>query len=90
MATAEKNGWALCIIVVDPGGEAVMLHRMDGTAPAIVQVATGKAKAAAAFAMATKDIEVFAKEFPGFNTLGFAALQGGLPILKDGRSRRCI
>ena len=47
IAEARSNGWAIAAVVLDPGGAVVAAARMDGVAPAILDIATDKAYTAA-------------------------------------------
>lgn len=86
-ATAKKNGWNVSIAVVDPNGDLLGFLRLDGSSLGTVQIAQGKARTAARFGRPTK---VFADRVAN-DTLNFlsvegvVALQGGVPILHNGR-----
>jgi hypothetical protein len=41
-AKAKQNSWSVAISIVDSGGHAVMLHRLDGTQLASIRIAEGK------------------------------------------------
>jgi uncharacterized protein GlcG (DUF336 family) len=45
-AKARQNNWNVAISIVDSGGHAVMLHRLDGTQLASIRIAEGKARTA--------------------------------------------
>src|SRR3989454_2099610 len=53
-AEAKKNNWNVCIVVLDSGGNVVMLQRMDGAQFGSVEVAREKAYSAVAFRRPTK------------------------------------
>ena len=75
------------IAVVDAGGQLVYFERLDNTFPAGPMVSYGKARTAALFQKPTK---VFEEAVKG-GRVGFLAapdmtpLQGGIPIVVDGR-----
>lgn len=86
-ATAKKNGWNVSIAVVDPNGDLLGFLRLDGSSLGTVQISQGKARTAARFGRPTK---VYADRVAN-DTLNFLsvegvyALQGGVPILHNGR-----
>jgi uncharacterized protein GlcG (DUF336 family) len=87
-ATATKNGWKVVIAIVDDGGHALLLQRIDGTQASSVETALGKAKAAVGFKRPTRVLEEMVNNgrysflsAPGQPVL----LQGGLPIEIDGQ-----
>jgi uncharacterized protein GlcG (DUF336 family) len=87
-ATASANGWKVVIAVVDDGGHALYLQRLDGTQSSSVETALGKAKAAVGFKRPTRVLEEMVNNgrysflsAPGQPVL----LQGGLPIEIDGQ-----
>ncbi len=87
-AEARRNGWKVVIAVVDEGGHAIALARLDGTQWSSVETAMGKARAAVAFKRPTRILEeminngrVSFLSAPGPLTF----LQGGLPIEVDGQ-----
>jgi len=86
-AEAAKRGSTVVIAVVDDGGHLVLLERLDDTQVASVEVAIGKARTAAIFRRPSKVFEdqirdgrVAALALPGATPL-----QGGLPIIVDGK-----
>lgn len=87
-AEARKNNWQVVIAIVDNGGHLVMLHRLDAQ-NASVDIATGKAKTAVNFRRPTKALEDSLAA--GGSALRLLALrdttplQGGLPIVVDGK-----
>jgi len=87
-AEARKNNWQVVIAIVDTGGHLVMLQRLDAQ-NASVDIATGKARTAVNFRRATKVMEDGLA--PGGSALrilavpGVTPLQGGLPIVVDGK-----
>jgi uncharacterized protein GlcG (DUF336 family) len=87
-ATATASGWKVVIAVVDDGGHAILLQRIDGTQSSSVETALGKAKAAVGFKRPTRILEEMVNNgrysflsAPG----GPVLLQGGLPIEIDGQ-----
>jgi len=88
-AKARADGAAGAIVVVDAGGNVILVSRLDGTFPAATEVATGKARTAALFRRPTKALEEVVNQgrtamatLPGVTT--FTPLQGGIPILAGG------
>ena len=87
-AEARKNNWAVVISIVDGGGHLVMLQRMEAQTGSI-EIATGKATTSAALRRPTKAIEDSLA--PGGSALrilsvrSVTALQGGVPIVLDGK-----
>ena len=86
--TASKNGWKVVIAVVDDGGHALLVHRIDGTQSSSVATAMGKARTAVAFKRPTRVLEEMVNNgrysflsAPGEPVL----LQGGLPVEIDGQ-----
>lgn len=87
VAEAKKNQAAVVVAVVDQGGHLMLLERMETGLPASVNVAIGKARTAALFGRRTGDFEeAIANGRRAMTTLpDFTPLQGGVPILQDGR-----
>jgi glc operon protein GlcG len=93
MAAAEeeatKNNWGVAISIVDSGGHAVMMHRLDGTQIASIRIAEGKARSALEFRRPTKALEdAVAGGGAGLRLLaleGVTPLEGGVPIQAGGR-----
>jgi glc operon protein GlcG len=87
-AEARKNNWQVVISIVDSGGHLVMLQRLDAQT-ASVEIATGKATSSAALRRPTKALEDgLAAGGAGLRILSVrsvTALQGGVPILLDGK-----
>lgn len=86
-AEATKRGATVVIAVVDDGGYLILLHRLDDTQVASVDVGIAKARTAAIFRRPSKDFEdqtrsgrVAALALPGATPL-----QGGVPISVDGK-----
>lgn len=81
-AEAARNGWSVCIAVVDESAQLLAFERMDGVQVASIDVALEKARCSAAFRRPTK---VFADLVNGGqpNRLGMpgvVAVDGGVPI----------
>jgi len=86
-ATAAKNGWKVVIAIVDDGGHAVLLTRLDGAQWSSIETALGKARAAVAWKRPTRILEEMVNggrtafiSVPG----PFAMLQGGVPLESGG------
>lgn len=82
-AVAAKNGWRVVIAIVDDGGHALLVQRLDGTQASSVATAMGKASTAVGFKRPTRLLEEMVNNgrfsflsAPG----GPVLLQGGLPI----------
>jgi glc operon protein GlcG len=86
-AAAASRGVAPVAAVVDAAGELMYLWRPDRAQPASVGVATDKARTAAIYRRPSKDFEDQASNGrPSALDLARAVpLQGGIPILHDGR-----
>jgi uncharacterized protein GlcG (DUF336 family) len=89
VAEARKNGWAMAVAVVDPGGELVYFEKMDGTQTGSIDVAIAKGRSAARFKRPTKAFQdAVAAGGEGLRILGLGGavpVEGGLPIVMDGR-----
>lgn len=88
-ARASAKMQSHAIAVVDTGGHLVAGLRMDGTGSGMMDFATAKAEAVAAWGFSTADMAEGAKGTPGF---AFAphvvTVAGGVPIFSaDGRTR---
>ncbi|PJI51177.1 MULTISPECIES: heme-binding protein [Pseudomonas] len=86
-AEAQRNHWAVSIVVVDDGGHPLALERLDGCAPASAYIATEKARSAALGRRETKGYEEMVN---GGRTAFVTAplitsLEGGVPVLLDGQ-----
>lgn len=87
-AVAAQHGWKVVIAVVDDGGHALLVQRIDGTQSSSVDTAIGKARSAVAFKRPTRLLEDMVNggrhaflSAPGQPVL----LQGGLPLEIDGQ-----
>lgn len=88
-AEAAKSGWAMAIAVVDSGGHAVVFHRMDETQLGSIRLAENKARTALEFRRPSRFMQdAVAGGGVGLwwlNVEGVVALEGGVPIVADGR-----
>jgi glc operon protein GlcG len=88
-AEAKKNNWPVVITILDSGGQLVMSERLDGAQFGSIEVAREKAYSAVAFRRPTKVFEDgVAQGGINLRTLrltGASPLQGGLPIMMDGK-----
>jgi glc operon protein GlcG len=87
LAECQKNGWNVAVAVVDNHGFLVYFERMDNTQTASMDIAIGKAKAAATYRRTTRVfMEGINKGGPATATLpGLFASPGGVPIMVDGK-----
>jgi glc operon protein GlcG len=90
-ATAESNGLAVTVAVVDPGGHLVALARMDATPFVITEMAIGKAYTAAAFGTTSAAVARTLDGRTQFTTAIQVATsgrlvlsEGGFPIVRAG------
>jgi len=88
-AEAQRNNWPVVIAIVDPGGNLVMLQRLDNAQFGSVEVARQKAWSAAAFRRPTK---VFQDAVAGgganlriLRLEGASPLEGGIPLVANGQ-----
>jgi glc operon protein GlcG len=88
-AKAKQSNWNVVISIVDSGGHAVMLQRLDGTQLASIRIAEGKARTAVEFRRPTKALEdVIAGGGAGlryFTVREVNLMEGGVPIAVDGK-----
>ena len=86
VAECQKNGWNVAVAVVDTHGFLVYFERMDNTQTASVDIAIGKARAAATYRRTTRVfMDAINKGSPATATLpGVFASPGGVPIMADG------
>ena len=86
-AEAKKNNWNVAIAIVDAGASLILFEKIDETQLGSVNIAIGKAKTALNFKRPTKALEdVVAGGRQVFLALeGITPLQGGLPVVIDGK-----
>ncbi len=86
-AEAKKRGSTVVIVVVDDGGYPLVLHRLDDTQVASVEVGIGKARTAAIFRRPSRVFEEQVKNgrVAALALPGATALQGGIPIVYEGK-----
>ncbi len=88
-AEARKNNWNVVIAIIDSGGHLVMLHRLDNTQYGSIDIAKGKAVTAVNFRRPSKVLEdAITGGGAGLRLLridGLTPLEGGLPIVLDGK-----
>ena len=84
---AAKRGSTVVIVVVDDGGHLLVLHRLDDTQVASVEVGIGKARTAAIFRRPSKVFEDQVRDgrVAALALPGATPLQGGVPILFEGK-----
>ena len=88
-AEAVKNNWPMAIVILDSTGHTVMLHKLDNTQYGSISVAEDKAHTALDFRRPRKVFEDLVAQ-GGINMRilslrGAAPLEGGVPILVDGK-----
>lgn len=85
-AKAQTENWTVVIAILDVGGHLIYLERADGTQLGSVIVAQEKARTALLFKRPTKALEegVLAGRVHMISLPGVTAVEGGLPLLKDG------
>jgi glc operon protein GlcG len=88
-AFSTGKQWPIAVAVVDTGGNLVILHTMDNTQRASVDIAIGKAKTANNFKRPTKAMEdAIAGGGAALRLLavpGVFPVEGGEPIYVDGK-----
>jgi glc operon protein GlcG len=86
---ARDKKWAVVIVVVDTGGNLVLIHKLDNTQIGSIDVAIGKARTANNFKRPTKAFEdAIAGGGIGLRVLTLpnaVTIEGGEPILVDGK-----
>ena len=93
MAAAEleaaKNSWQVTISILDSGGTLVMFHKLDNAQLSSIAVSQGKARTALEFKRPSKALDdAIAAGGAGLRLLALkdiTPLEGGLPIIVDGR-----
>ena len=86
-AEANRRGSTVVIAVVDDGGYLLVLHRLDDTQVASVEVGIGKARTAAIFRRPSKVFEDQVRDgrVAALALPGATPLQGGIPIVYEGK-----
>ena len=88
-AEATKNNWSMAIVILDSTGHVVLLHRLRQHNDGSIAVAEDKARTALDYKRPTKAFEdVVAQGGAGLRILGLRGavpIEGGLPILSDGK-----
>jgi glc operon protein GlcG len=86
-AEAQKRKSTVVIAVVDDGGNLILLQRLDDTQVASVDVGIAKARTAAIFRRPSREFEDQVKNgrIAALALPGATPLQGGLPVLYDGK-----
>ena len=86
-AEARKNNWNMAIAILDAGSHLLMFQRMDDVQIGSIDIAIGKAKTAVNFKRPTKALDDLVSG--GRNAFlaieGVIPLQGGLPVMIDGK-----
>ncbi len=84
-AEAAKNGWPVCIVIVNDAGVPLHLERLDGAHLQTAEIAIRKARTAALSRQSTKTLEDMVKDRPSMLLMpDRLPLQGGLPIIHQG------
>lgn len=84
-AEAKKNGWNVCIAILDDGGHLLHLIRMDGATPANARIALEKGRTAAETRRSTGNWQERVRTRPELLRMPqVTPVQGGLPIVVDG------
>jgi glc operon protein GlcG len=84
---ALSREWTIAVAVVDAAGGLILFHIQEDTQPGSQEVALHKARTAARFKRPTKALEdaVAGGRQALLSLPGVTAVEGGLPILVDGR-----
>jgi uncharacterized protein GlcG (DUF336 family) len=86
LAECAKNNWNVAVAVVDPHGSLVYFERMEDTQFASMDIAIGKARAAATYRRPTRVFMEVINKAPATATLpGVFASPGGVPIMVGGK-----
>jgi uncharacterized protein GlcG (DUF336 family) len=87
-AEARKNNWPVAIVILDSGGQLVMMQRLDNTQWGSVDIAKEKARTAVALRRPTKALQDgIAQGGSSLRLLstGFSMIEGGIPIVHEGK-----
>ena len=87
IAECTRNSWNVAVAVVDTHGFLVYFERMENTQTASMDIAIGKARAAATYRRPTRAFaDAINKGSPATATLpGVVASPGGVPVFVDGK-----
>src|SRR5690348_10827421 len=85
-AEAAKNNWNMVISVLDDGGNLLYMELMHGAQLGSIDVSQGKARTALKFKRPSKAFQdLIDKDQQHLITLGVLGVQGGLPIMAEGK-----
>src|SRR5262245_21501388 len=87
-AEAKKNNWPVAIVILDSGGQMVMMQRLDHTQWGSTDIAKEKARSAVALRRPSKALQDAIAQGGSNRRLlstGFSVLEGGIPIIVDGK-----
>jgi glc operon protein GlcG len=86
-AAARARGIGVVIAIVDDGGHLLLLHRLDDTQVASVNVGIGKARTAAIYRRPSKVFEdqIKAGRVAALALADSTPLQGGVPVMLGGK-----
>lgn len=86
-AEANRNNWRVAIAIVDPHGFLKYYEMMDDTQTGSATIAVEKARTAAMFRRPTKMLEeaIAAGRTALLSMPGLTPVEGGLPIVVDGK-----
>jgi len=84
---ARRRGFSMAFAIVDPSGALILFHKMDGTQNGSIEVAIQKARTSALFRRSTRAFSdsVAAGRNAVLSLPGVVAIEGGVPIMVDGR-----
>jgi uncharacterized protein GlcG (DUF336 family) len=87
LAEARKNGWMVYATVVDSGGAVAYVERIDGVQYGSAETSLEKARTSVAYKRPSKLIEerIGAGQLQYLRLPGAVPLEGGLPLLVDGK-----
>jgi uncharacterized protein GlcG (DUF336 family) len=87
-AGARKNNWPVVIVILDSGGQLVMLQRLDNAQWGSIEIAKEKTRSSVALHRPTKvfqDLIAQGGANPRLLTIGYSVLEGGIPIVVEGK-----
>lgn len=86
IAECSAHKWNVAVAVVDTHGFLIYFERMENTQTASMDIALGKARAAATYRRTTRVFMEVINKAPATATLpGVFASPGGVPIMVDGK-----